>query len=144
KSKILSKFPEIIHGFTTRELGADDTRIADELKIPVSSIVTVKQVHSNQVLFLSDRSDRSIEADAIITNQKEIFIAIRTADCVPILVYDPEHRAVGAIHAGWRGLVSGVIENAVCEMAVHFGTKPPKLLAALGPALCPGCFAVRR
>lgn len=157
KSKILKQFPNLIHGFTTRDLGADYERIAQVINLPVSSILTLKQIHSNKVFHLNSPSldergqpkaaggwpeNESIEGDAIVTNQQGTVIGIRTADCVPILVYDPKQKAIAAIHAGWRGLIAGIIENAIDKMKREFGSSPESLIVAMGPALCMDCFEV--
>ncbi|MBI4412483.1 MAG: laccase domain-containing protein [Deltaproteobacteria bacterium] len=77
-----------------------------------------------------------------MTQKPGVLIGIRTADCVPILVYDPEQRAVGAIHAGWRGLIAGIIENSIGTMREKFLTNPKNLAVVVGAALCPGCFEI--
>ncbi|MCX6622651.1 MAG: polyphenol oxidase family protein, partial [Acidobacteria bacterium] len=69
-------------------------------------------------------------------------VAIRTADCVPILLVDPEHRAVGAIHAGWRGTVADVAGAAISAMTSAFGTEVRHVWAAIGPAIGRCCFEV--
>ena len=147
KSQILSRYPGIIHGFTTRKLGDNYARIAAEIGVSENDFFTPNQVHSSRVYFLSDLSDRSDssdkkEGDAIVSRQKGILLAVRTADCVPLLVYDPINKAVAAIHAGWRGLNAGIIENSIKMMQEKFLTDPKNLVVALGPALCPGCFEI--
>lgn len=82
------------------------------------------------------------EADALVTDDPGLLLAIRTADCLPILIADPERRAVAAIHAGWRGTLAGVTEAAVAEMVRGFGSKPANLVAALGPSIRPCCYEV--
>lgn len=69
-------------------------------------------------------------------------MGIRTADCVPILLVDPEHEAVGAVHAGWRGTVSDVAGAAISAMRDDFGTSARRLWAAIGPAIGGCCFEV--
>lgn len=135
----------MIHGFTTRELGDDKVRIAEELEILPEQIVTVKQIHSNQVLIVGARHAVPLqinEADSLITQQPNIFLGIRTADCVPLLIYDPQQKICAAIHAGWRGLVGGVIENTVAEMKKTHHSQSDSLFVVIGPALCEKCFEV--
>lgn len=152
KTNNLARFPGLIHGFTTREpggrlaLGADYPRIAKELGVPEEAIVTLKQVHSDRVFVLENNRSyatyRTYTGDALVTGEKGTIIAVRTADCVPILLYDPDHRVIAAVHAGWRGVIAGVIENTIAVMKGKFKTAPSNLVVAMGAALCPGCFEI--
>jgi polyphenol oxidase len=73
--------------------------------------------------------------DALITNQPNICVAVKTADCVPILLYDPVHRAVAAIHSGWRGTVFNITAKTVYELQKQYGSNPGDLLAVIGPCI---------
>ncbi len=140
QSKLLNQFSELVHGFTTRELGDDISKIAKELDVSEEKIVTVKQIHSNRVLVFPFL--KNSEADAMSTHQSGLFIGIRTADCVPLLIYDPQKKVCAAVHAGWRGLIGGVIENTIQQLCQELSSHPKSLVVALGPALCPGCFEI--
>lgn len=142
KADNLSRFSHVTHGFSTRHLGVDYARIGKEVHILPDRILTVKQVHSNKVYHVTRDEKIEVEADSLVTGLTEIFVAIRTADCVPILVYDPCRRVVAAIHAGWRGLISGVIEETFKVLKNSFNCRFSELIVALGPALCPGCFEI--
>jgi len=80
------------------------------------------------------------EVDALITNEKNLPLTVFSADCGIILLYDPEHHAVGAVHAGWRGCAAGILPKTVEAMTVAFGSKPAQLLAAIGPCIGQCCF----
>ncbi len=80
--------------------------------------------------------------DALITDTPGLLLALFYADCVPILLVDPARRAVAAAHAGWRGLVAGVIGNTVSALGRAFGTRPDDLLAAIGPCIGACCYEV--
>jgi YfiH family protein len=67
---------------------------------------------------------------------------LRFADCVPILLYDPEHHAIGIAHAGWRGTVAQVLTNTVNAMTETFGTEPRSLRACIGPSIGPCCYEI--
>jgi purine-nucleoside/S-methyl-5'-thioadenosine phosphorylase / adenosine deaminase len=82
------------------------------------------------------------EADALVTDEPGLLLAIRTADCLPILIADPERNAVAVVHAGWRGTLAGVTEAAIAELALAFGSKPASLVAALGPSIRACCYEV--
>jgi YfiH family protein len=78
----------------------------------------------------------------MITNAPGLLLAIKTADCVPVLVADVKRRVVGAFHAGWRGTVARVVEKGVGEMRRQFGSAPRDLRAAIGPCIRKCCYAV--
>jgi hypothetical protein len=69
-------------------------------------------------------------------------LAIQTADCIPVILVDTKHKAVGVFHAGWRGTVSRIVEKGVGEMFRHFGTRPRDLKAAIGPGIQNCCYEV--
>ena len=85
-----------------------------------------------------------LKGDALLTDQAGILLSVRTADCLPVLLVDPKRRAVGAVHAGWRGALAGIIEKAVGEMRRLHGSDPRSLLAVLGPSIRPCCYEVGR
>lgn len=95
------------------------------------------QVHGPKVVD-ADQLDGEVDADASVARNAGTVCAIMIADCMPVLLCDERGAAVGAAHAGWRGLSSGVIENTVCAMQVD----PARLLAFLGPAIGPTAFEV--
>jgi len=90
----------------------------------------------------TDQSALKPEADALVTRDPQVLLAIRTADCLPILIADPVRQAVAAVHAGWRGTLAGVTEAAIAEMARAFGSIPASLVAALGPSIRACCYEV--
>ena len=117
------------HGFGTRS-GSPEANI------------TLRQIHSNYVLDAHGLRDRECEGDALITNETDRSIGIRTADCVPILLLDSQIRAVGAVHAGWRGTAAGVVRRAIEKMAANFGSAPANIYAAIGPCIRDCCYEV--
>jgi len=100
----------------------------------------LKQVHGTRVAD-ADAPDEMPEADASIARRAGTVCAVMIADCLPVLLCDRKGSVVAAVHAGWRGLAGGVIENAVREMA-EAGAAPAELLAYLGPAIGPSAFEV--
>jgi len=80
--------------------------------------------------------------DALMSDQAGILLSVRTADCLPVLLVDPRHRAVAAIHAGWRGALARIVEKAVGEMRRVYGSQPPTLRAVLGPSIRACCYEV--
>jgi YfiH family protein len=111
------------------------------LKIDPARIVSSKQIHSNKVL-VAESPQRAEGYDAIITNQKNLFVMIATADCTPILVYDQNTGTVAAIHAGWRGTVAKIVGETLAAMKTHFGTEGKNCLAFIGACICEKEFEV--
>jgi YfiH family protein len=130
ESPILFALPWTTHGFGTRS----------SAPIP-DSVSTVKQIHSNLVL-LADHPGLIGEGDALVTSQHGLAVSIRTADCYPILLADSRNRAVGAIHAGWRGTAAQIVIKTLEKMRSEFGTLPNDISAAIGPGIGVCCYEV--
>lgn len=112
-------------------------RLVDLAGLP-SPPVWLRQVHGTRVLRLRPDSVAGQEADACWTDQPGVVCAVLTADCLPVLLADDTGRCVAAAHAGWRGLVGGVLEATVAALPVA----PATLSAWLGPAIGPAAFQV--
>ncbi len=80
----------------------------------------------------------------MVTNQRELTLEIRTADCYPVLLADTKNQAVAAIHAGWRGTAAGIVPTAVEKMAALYGTHAGNLVVAIGPGIGPCCYEIGR
>ncbi|MBP5335812.1 MAG: laccase domain-containing protein [Bacteroidales bacterium] len=108
-------------------------------------VVQGHQVHNCKVAVI-DRPGLTREDlegyDAFVTNLADVAIGVRTADCVPILLYDPVKRAVAAVHAGWKGTVLRILQNAMELMAFKFGSSAADIKAVIGPAIGPDSFQV--
>jgi hypothetical protein len=78
----------------------------------------------------------------MLTEEPGILLSVRTADCLPVLLVDPKHRAVAAVHAGWRGALARLVEKAVGEMRRMYGSEPESLVAVLGPSIRACCYEV--
>jgi len=102
-------------------------------------ITTAKQIHS---CIVQDASGPLAEGDALISNRPGVIVGIRTADCVPVLLADPETRAVAAVHAGWRGSAEGIAALAVRALSREWGVHPGNLRAAIGPSIGACCYEV--
>lgn len=146
----------IIHAFTTRQhgLGArnngiksprDWDAVAEAFAVSSDRVITVNQVHGNTIVSVDDKNYhalRAVQADALVTNAPGIAIGVETADCVPILFFDPVTRAIAAIHAGWRGMVRKIVQKTMTRMQDQFGSDPARMIAAIGPAIGPECYEV--
>lgn len=117
--------------------------LAKLLKIKSSQLVFPRQTHTNCVVELSEIPENEIkETDALITNESGICLCIQTADCVPILLFDPAKKVISAIHAGWRGTVQRIAENAVQKMISKYNSNPENILALIGPSISPSIYEV--
>ena len=167
-SKKLSKEKRISHGFFNRSggksngiykslncgLGSKDkaSKIKENLKIvkkkignTSKDIFLLHQIHSNKFIFIDKKfkfCKKKIRADAIITDQPKLPIAILTADCVPILLYDSRKKIIAAIHAGWKGAFKGIIKNVINFM-LKKGCKTENIIAAIGPSIGLGSYNVK-
>ena len=141
------------HAFTTRALRfrdesteADWAELSRRLDTPANRIVRVSQVHGRKVLVI-DRgrspwsSMEAHEADAIVCTDPDLAVAVRVADCVPILIADKSHRVVAAVHAGWRGTCAGVA-TATIETIDELGISAADLVATIGPSMGGCCYQV--
>lgn len=108
-------------------------------------VIQGHQVHGSKVAVIRrpGMTREELEGfDAFVTDLPGVAIGVRTADCVPILLYDPVHRAVAAVHSGWKGTVLRIAENTVNRMRDLYGTRPADLRAVIGPAIGPDSFQV--
>ena len=111
------------------------------LGIPPGRVAIPGQVHGTTVRRAAGPGDYP-ETDALISSEPGLFLCVSVADCVPILLFDPFHNAVGAVHAGWRGTASLIVEAAVEAMHAEFGTRPEGLIASIGPSASGCCYNV--
>lgn len=132
RSTKLDPFPWLDHGF--------GTRLSDGW-VP-GPLATLHQVHSTICVLAGGREGRLGDGDALLSDSGGVYVGVRTADCIPILMADTNLRAVAAIHAGWRGTAAGIAIEAVSEMLRHFGSQPQDMIAAIGPGICGECYRV--
>jgi len=106
------------------------------------TLVALRQIHSDIIHVIDAAPPQPLRGDALVTAAPGILIAVQTADCIPILLADPEHRVVAAVHAGWRGTLKRIAEKTVGRMRMLFGSRPEKILAAVGPGIGRCCYEV--
>ena len=123
----------LIHGFGTRH---------SDIPASIAHLATLKQVHSADCVAANGRTGVVGQGDALLENTPGSVIAVKTADCIPVLLVDDANRAVAAVHAGWRGTAAQIAQRAVSAMRSQFGTEPEHLHAAIGPAIGNCCFEV--
>ncbi|MEA4895832.1 MAG: peptidoglycan editing factor PgeF [Oscillospiraceae bacterium] len=120
-------------------------RVFEALGLPEQNPCFTKQVHGNVVRIVTEADRRELfspflyEADGIVTNVRQLPLFCFTADCVPVLLCDPEAGVAGAIHCGWRSTVADILGTAVSKMD-ELGAKPEKICAAIGPGIELCCY----
>ena len=160
KSKHLTKFKDISHGFFNRTggkskgiyrslncgPGSKDKKISVKKNLKIvknkisndsKNIFLLHQIHSNKIYYISKEykiKKKKIKADAIVTNQKKLPIAVLTADCVPILIYDNTSKIIAAVHVGWKGAYKNIIHKVI-KLMVNKGCKKNNIYAAIGPCI---------
>lgn len=104
--------------------------------------ITLRQIHSDVIHCVDSVPEQPLFGDGLITQTPGLLLAIQTADCLPVILVDAKHRAVGVFHAGWRGTVKRIVEKGVGEMFRCFGTRPRDIKAIIGPGIQGCCYEV--
>ena len=122
-------------------------KLAGSFGIPMENFLVLNQVHRDGILVIPPRGEyftsrEGLDYDAIVTNRTHLAICIKTADCAPIFVVDPENKVIAAVHAGWRGTAAGISAKVVRLMQNQYGSRPSALLAAIGPSIGRCCYEV--
>ncbi len=167
----LASLPWLVHGFSTRKGGFSSCYGGKTLNLGLTEhdtasnvernrkafvagigatdtdrrawpLLQLKQIHSANILRVNESTKEALVGDGLITSAPGLLLAIKTADCVPVLIADIKRRAIGAFHAGWRGTVARIVEKGVGEMRRQFGSKPHDLRAAIGPSIRRCCYSV--
>ena len=166
----LKKFPWLIHGVSTRVGGFSkvyggsalnlgftkhDARPAVEknraaflerlgavCKARPWPLITLRQIHSDLIHHVDGVPKAALTGDGLVTSTPGILLAIQTADCLPVILADRKHHAVGVFHAGWRGTLKRIVEKGVGEMRRCFGTSPGDVKALIGPGVHSCCYNV--
>jgi len=167
KSKKLSRFKNIEHAFFNK-LGGKSTGIFKSLncgpgstdnkknilknleivsnKINTKSkkIVLLNQIHSNKFYYIGKNSsyNNKFDGDALITDKKNLPIAVLTADCAPILIHDEDREMIAAIHAGWKGAYKGIVKKVI-KFMIKKGCSPKNITAAIGPCISNNNYEVK-
>ncbi|HYG69115.1 MAG TPA: peptidoglycan editing factor PgeF [Anaeromyxobacteraceae bacterium] len=158
RSRLLEAFD---HGFTTRDGGSspapwaslnlggaagdEPARVSENWRrlgeATGLAFARVRQVHGAGVVEAEEACEPRVEADAVISAAPGVAATVAVADCVPILLADPDSGRVAAVHAGWRGTIARIAAAAVARLAAA-GAAPDRLLAAIGPSIGPCCYEV--
>lgn len=139
-------------GFNVCHYVGDDTKhvefcrnaLCDRIGVELSSLIIPRQTHSSKVIAI-DHLHYDVEdlegVDGLVTRLPNVVMGISTADCVPVVLYDGNHGVMGVVHAGWKGAVAGIVENAI-QALVGKGAQPQQIKALFGPSICVDCFEV--
>jgi len=124
---------------TSDQVANNLAAICAQAQIDPASIIQMEQVHQAHVTRVDCSSDGQVVpgADGLLTNDPRVTLMLRLADCVPVLIYDPETHAIGLVHSGWRGSIGKITLVAIHQMMREFGSRPTDLRLALGPSIQP-------
>ena len=160
------KYHGLLHGFCGRKGGksvgpyatlnssyrvGDDPKVVSQnvcdMKLAVGihdgKVITMKQVHGDHIAEVQETNIKEAgEADGMVTAKTNGFLAVLTADCVPILFVAPKKRVVAVVHAGWRGTLTGIAEKLVRQLKEQHGVPADEIEAALGPAIGGCCYEI--
>jgi len=166
RSSLIDSCDDINHAFSTRpggispepynslnlglNVGDCDKNVLKNRNIFLKSINANQQdlaigvqVHGNRIQKV-EKPGLFESTDGLMTNKKNIVLAIKTADCVPVLMYDPVRYTIATIHAGWRSVKLDIISNSINLMSLDFGAKPKEIYCAVGPSIRVCCYEVQR
>ena len=117
--------------------------ILDRIGFRPGGVIGMEQVHGAEIAVVRGRADCVIPAcDGLVTDVPGTALCVRSADCLPILAYDPVRQVVGAVHAGWRGLRSEIVRRLVRVLQEAFQSDPAQLRIEIGPGIGPCCYQV--
>ena len=109
--------------------------VANFMETKFEDMILMNQTHSNKVIFISEKNknQKKFNSDAVITSLRNLALCVLTADCVPVLLYDENNDLIGCLHAGWKGAISGIIENTINEFKKQ--NSNCKIIASIGPCI---------
>ena len=151
KFKILES-KKLIHGVSSKLFGSIKNngiinkknlkKFLDAMRVDIKTVIFPEQVHGSRVVAINDsKKNYILNADGLITNKKNVFLGIVTADCLPVIFYDNKTGIIGIAHAGYKGLVSGIVEEMLKVMK-KMGADVENMKIAIGPAIGVCCYEV--
>lgn len=157
KPKIFEQFPELVFGLSKKSsqnerdhfcfnmsnsIGDSDKKVLDnrsiffnEIGLGLENVVIQKQIHSD-IINIVDKYEPHLEGDALITDRPDLGLAISTADCTNLYVYDPMNKIIAAIHSGWAGTEKKITSKTIDILIKRFGCSAEKLWVYFGPSIC--------
>jgi len=144
-------FSQALHtGEESTAIIANRHALARALESDTLHFIVANQTHSDNIHIITKEHTQGWESlenaiedcDALITNQTDVVLTILTADCVPILLFDPVQNVIAAVHAGWKGTQSEILSKTIERMTQTFGSKPQDIMAGIGPSIGACCYEV--
>jgi hypothetical protein len=136
----LAAIPGVLHGFGTKAL--DEKGLRELAGASDFEPALLDQIHSDVVHIIEKIPPERPPGDALVTNVPGLLLVVKTADCLPLLLFDARLRVAAAVHAGWKGTRLRIARKAVETMRSKFGTNPADMIAAAGPCIGPACYEV--
>ena len=131
-SSLLSQIDWLEHGFGT----------SSGNPVREGQVASLTQTHSDAIHHITGAGEKQAEGDGMFTSLTELWLSIRTADCIPILLVDPRAKVIAAVHAGWRGTVDQILAKTVTRLTTECHCLTADLLVAIGPGISACCFEV--
>jgi len=163
--ELLKKYPELLIAISTKSggvspapyylnlgLNVDDARenvlenrkiFFNSLNITLENVVMQKQIHSDNINTVSESCFIN-DSDALITNQKNLYLAISIADCIPVFLYSPDKKVIAGIHSGWKGTEAKISFKAIERMKNEYDVNPSELIAYIGPGISADSYEVSK
>lgn len=145
---MLKKFPNLIWGIPKRQFGdcrKSPDKFLETLGLKKKNLVLAQQVHSNKIKIVgvNDESKTILGVDGLITSTPGVILGVKTADCLPILFYEPNAKIIGACYAGWRGILVNLPQKMVDRLLLT-GALPENIIVAIGPHICGKCYEIKK
>ena len=152
-NRLLEFQDRILHGFTLKtfdfginkeeeDLNENLYKIANCFEINSETIIKPKQTHSDNVAEIFEKKTSFENIDGLITNRKNITLAITFADCICMMLYDPKSNVISNVHSGWKGTTKRIIQKAIYKMIKDYNSKTENIICAIGPAIRKDHFIV--
>ena len=134
----------VLRGDEPQRVRANRARLAEAVGVDAADFVTCRQMHGTGIAKVdwTDAGTMKDHCDGLVTDAPGLPLFLVFADCVPVLLFDPAHRALGVCHAGWRGTVNGAAAAALWTMQAAYDTDPAQVVACIGPSIGPASYAV--
>ncbi len=126
---------------TFKHKGNERKLLSSLINLDPNRIVNPQQVHSSKVKIV-DEPGKILSTDGIISSSKSLVLSIQVADCIPLYLADPENNVIGIVHAGWKGIEKGIVDNSINKM-INLGADNKKIIAYIGPSIHQCCFEIR-
>ena len=137
-------------GDSDADVNENFRRIADAFGITADRIVVTQQTHTSNVRVVTEEDAGKgvtlpldyTDTDGLVTDVPQLLLSVFSADCIPVIFYDPLRKCIGACHSGWRGTVGRISKNVLKAMTSYYGSSPSDVICAIGPSICKDCYEV--